>query len=83
VQQVMTLKKGSLMRQAKRCFWGGLPLFNNFGATVVLNGAFYNRGTLILRERWDLDGVVADIERYKGSVFFGNTDNVHLPAQSL
>jgi long-chain acyl-CoA synthetase len=48
-----------------------LPLFNNFGATVVLNGAFYNGGTLVLRERWDLDGVTADIERYKVTVFFG------------
>jgi long-chain acyl-CoA synthetase len=38
---------------------------------VVLNGALYNGGTLILRERWDLDGVVADIERHKISVFFG------------
>lgn len=52
-------------------FLGVLPLFNNFGATVVLNGALYNGGTLVLRERWDLDGVVADIERHKISVFFG------------
>jgi long-chain acyl-CoA synthetase len=50
---------------------GVLPLFNNLGATVVLNGAFYSGGTLVLRERWDLDGVVADIERHKISVFFG------------
>lgn len=48
-----------------------LPLFNNFGATVLLNGALYNGGTLILRERWDLEGVVADIERHKATVFFG------------
>jgi acyl-CoA synthetase (AMP-forming)/AMP-acid ligase II len=55
----------------KEVFLGVLPLFNNFGATVVLNGALYNGGTLVLRERWDLDGVVADIERHKISVFFG------------
>ena len=55
----------------KEAFLGVLPLFNNFGATVVLNGALYNGGTLVLRERWDLDGVVADIERHKISVFFG------------
>ncbi|MFM9940085.1 MAG: class I adenylate-forming enzyme family protein [Hyphomicrobiaceae bacterium] len=48
-----------------------LPLFNNFGATVLLNGALYNGGTLILRERWDLDAVVADIRRHKVTVFFG------------
>jgi long-chain acyl-CoA synthetase len=52
-------------------FLGVLPLFNNFGATVVINGALFNGGTLILRERWDLDGVVADIEHHKVSVFFG------------
>ena len=55
----------------KEVFLGVLPLFNNFGATVVLNGALYNGGTLVLRERWDLDGVVTDIERHKISVFFG------------
>jgi len=55
----------------KEVLLGVLPLFNNFGATVVLNGALYNGGTLVLRERWDLDGVVADIERHKISVFFG------------
>ena len=55
----------------KEVFLGVLPLFNNFGATVLLNGALYNGGTLILRERWDLDGVVANIEHYKVSVFFG------------
>jgi long-chain acyl-CoA synthetase len=55
----------------KEVFLCVLPLFNNFGATVVLNGAFYNGGTLVLRERWDLEGVIADIERYKVSVFFG------------
>ena len=55
----------------KEVFLGVLPLFNNFGATVVLNGALYNGGTLVLRERWDVDGVVADIERHKISVFFG------------
>ena len=55
----------------KEVFLCVLPLFNNFGATVVLNGAFYNGGTLVLRERWDLDGVIADIERYKVTVFFG------------
>jgi long-chain acyl-CoA synthetase len=55
----------------KEVFLGVLPLFNNFGATVVLNGAYYNGGTLVLRERWDLDAVVADIECYKISVFFG------------
>jgi long-chain acyl-CoA synthetase len=52
-------------------FLGVLPLFNNFGATVVLNGAYFNGGTLILHERWDLDRVVADIGRHKISVFFG------------
>jgi long-chain acyl-CoA synthetase len=55
----------------KEVFLGVLPLFNNFGATVVLNGAYYNGGTLVLHERWDLDAVAADIERYKISVFFG------------
>jgi long-chain acyl-CoA synthetase len=55
----------------KEVFLGVLPLFNNFGATVVLNGAYFNGGTLVLRERWDLDAVVADIARYKISVFFG------------
>lgn len=55
----------------KEVFLGVLPLFNNFGATVVLNGAYYNGGTLVLRERWDLDGVIADIERHRISVFFG------------
>lgn len=55
----------------KEVFLCVLPLFNNFGATVLLNGALYNGGTLILRERWDLDGVVADIGRHKVTVFFG------------
>ncbi len=48
-----------------------LPLFNKFGATVVLNGALYNGGTLVLRERWDLNGVISDIQQHKVSVFFG------------
>ncbi len=61
----------SACRSGKEVFLGILPLFNNFGTTVVLNGAVYNGGTLILRERWDLDGVIADIERHKITIFFG------------
>jgi long-chain acyl-CoA synthetase len=58
-------------KSGREVFLGVLPLFNNFGATVVLNGALYNGGMLVLRERWDLDAVVADIERHKVSGFFG------------
>lgn len=61
----------SACASGREVFLGVLPLFNNFGATVVLNGVLYNGGTLILRERWDLDAVIADIERHKVSVFFG------------
>ncbi len=55
----------------REVFLGVLPLFNNFGATVVLNGALYNGGSLILHERWNLDRVLADIARHQISVFFG------------
>ena len=48
-----------------------LPLFNNFGATVVLNGAWFNGGMIVLQERWDTDQVINDIATHGVTLFFG------------
>ena len=52
-------------------FLGVLPLFNNFGATVVLNGALFNGGKLVLTERWETETVLELIERHRVTLMYG------------
>ena len=54
-----------------------LPLFNNFGATVNMNGAIYNGGTLYLIERWDTEKVLQSISDHQ-ITFFSGTPTMYL-----
>lgn len=50
---------------------GVLPIFNNFGATLNMNGAIFNGGTLLLIERWDSEKVLKVISEEKATFFAG------------
>lgn len=54
-----------------------LPLFNNFGATVNMNGVIYNGGTLYLIERWNTEKVLQSISDYQ-ITFFSGTPTMYL-----
>ncbi|MGM0583726.1 MAG: class I adenylate-forming enzyme family protein [Pseudomonadota bacterium] len=57
---------------AKETFMCALPIFNNFGATCLLNGAVFSGATLILRERWDTQQVLADITERRATYIAGS-----------
>jgi long-chain acyl-CoA synthetase len=48
-----------------------VPLFNNFGATVMLNGCLYAAGTMILIDRWDSDKVLSLMTEHRATFFAG------------
>ncbi len=57
---------------AQETFMCALPIFNNFGATCLLNGAVFSGATLILRERWDTAQVLDDITRHRVTYIAGS-----------
>lgn len=60
------------LRWDRERFMCAVPLFNNFGATVMLNGSLYAAGTLILLERWDSNAVLSLMTEH-GATFFAGT----------
>lgn len=59
-------------RWAKEVFLCALPLFNNFGATCMMNGAIYSGATMIQMERWDTEAVLDAITREKVTYLAGS-----------
>ncbi|MBV1864728.1 MAG: AMP-binding protein [Rhodobacteraceae bacterium] len=61
-----------------RLLWGqevflcALPLFNNFGATCLMNGAVCSGAKLVLMERWDTEKVLEAITREKVTYIAGS-----------
>lgn len=54
-----------------------LPIFNNFGATVNMNGALLNGGTLILHERWNAEAALQAISE-EGVTFFSGAPTMFI-----
>ncbi len=48
-----------------------LPLFNNFGATCIMNAALFSGGTVILQPRWDTENVMRGIEKQRATMMIG------------
>lgn len=48
-----------------------LPLFNNFGATCIMNAALFSGGTVILQPRWDTEKVLRGIETHRATMMIG------------
>jgi long-chain acyl-CoA synthetase len=59
------------MRWNQERFMCALPLFNNFGATGMLNGSIYAAGTLILIERWDTQAILNLMAEHRATFFAG------------
>lgn len=58
-------------RFGREVLLGVLPIFNNFGATCLMNGAVYNCGTLVMVERWDTRKVLDAIARHRATFMAG------------
>lgn len=48
-----------------------LPLFNNFGATCIMNAALFSGGTVILQPRWDTETVLQGIAKHRATLMIG------------
>lgn len=59
------------LRWQQERFMCAVPLFNNFGATVMLNGCLYAAGTLILIPKWDTDAVLSLMTEHRATFFAG------------
>ncbi len=55
----------------REVFLCALPVFNNFGATVMVNGAVYNGARLVMIERWDTHKVLDAITRHRATYMAG------------
>lgn len=55
----------------REVFLCALPVFNNFGATVMVNGAVYNGARLVMIERWDTQKVLDAITRHRATYMAG------------
>ena len=49
-----------------------LPLFNNFGATCMMNLSLFVGGTMIHLDRWDTDRVLDSITKHKATFMAGS-----------
>ncbi len=56
----------------KEVFLCALPLFNNFGATCMMNGAIFSGAKMIQMERWDTEAVLETITREKVTYLAGS-----------
>ncbi|MDF1718352.1 MAG: AMP-binding protein [Antarcticimicrobium sp.] len=55
----------------REVFLCALPVFNNFGATVMVNGAIYNGARVVMLERWDTQKVLDEITRHRVTFMAG------------
>jgi len=56
----------------KEVFLCALPLFNNFGATCMMNGAVFSGAKMIQMERWETERVLEAITREKVTFIAGS-----------
>lgn len=49
-----------------------LPIFNNFGATCLMNASVFSAGTMVMLERWDTARVLELIKRHKATYIAGS-----------
>ena len=49
-----------------------LPLFNNFGATCMMNLSIFVGGTMLMLERWDTERVLELITKHKATFMAGS-----------
>ncbi|MBB1492760.1 AMP-binding protein [Paracoccus sp. MC1854] len=59
------------MRWQQERFLCAVPLFNNFGATFMLNGCLYAAGTLILNGKWDTAAILSLMTEHRATFFAG------------
>ena len=59
------------LRWDREVFLCALPVFNNFGATVMVNGAIFNGARLVMLERWDTQKVLDAITRHRVTYMAG------------
>ena len=59
------------LRWKQERFMCAVPLFNNFGATVMLNGCLYAAGAMILVERWDSKRILSLMSEHEATFFAG------------
>ncbi|WP_299365510.1 AMP-binding protein [uncultured Paracoccus sp.] len=59
------------LRWQQERFMCVVPMFNNFGATVMLNGCLYAAGTLILIKKWDAAEVLSLMTEHRATFFAG------------
>lgn len=52
-------------RWGKEVFLDVLPVFNNFGATCMMNLSIYSGGTMVMHERWDTRRVLDAMRIHK------------------
>ena len=57
---------------ADEVFLCALPIFNNFGATVMMNGAIFMGAAMVMMERWDTAEVLDKITRHKVTYIAGS-----------
>jgi long-chain acyl-CoA synthetase len=48
-----------------------LPLFNNFGATCIMDSALFSGGTVVLQPRWDTEQVLQGIAEHRATIMIG------------
>lgn len=59
------------MRWQQERLMCAVPLFSNFGATVMLNGCIYAAGTLILNSKWDMAAILSLMTEHRATFFAG------------
>jgi long-chain acyl-CoA synthetase len=59
-------------RWADEVLLDALPLFNNFGATCMMNAAVFSGATIVMLERWDTERVLDGIARHKATYIAGS-----------
>ncbi|MEZ5739716.1 MAG: AMP-binding protein [Burkholderiaceae bacterium] len=59
-------------RWGTEVFMNALPLFNNFGATCMMNAAVFSGATMIMLERWDTELVLRSITEHKATFIAGS-----------
>lgn len=59
------------MRWQQERFMCAVLLFNNLGATVMLNGCIYAAGTLILNRKWDTGAILSLMTEHRATFFAG------------
>lgn len=59
------------LRWQQERFMCAVPLFNNFGATVMLNGCHCAAGTLVLNRKWDTGAILSLMTEHRATFFAG------------